>query len=122
MKCKCKKMRIRTPGYRSDSNFDKFPEIKKVDEGWRSILQCPNCDQYWLVDEFDKVQHLWAIKVDHPDKPEEKDLFELHKTSLEKSRGGYSQEQCRMAECNNAALNNSAYCADCCIIKHGVYE
>ena len=41
---------------------------------------------------------------------------------LEESRNGYSKETCVIAGCNNKALNDLAYCANCAIKKFGIYE
>ena len=121
MKCKCSKLKERVSGYREDSYFSNFNEIGQTDKGWRVILQCPKCGQLWLVDVFDKVQSLYAFKIDKPE-DSGKSFFEIHEKYLIEARGGYSHKKCMMAGCGNNALQNLAYCPECAINKLGIYE
>ena len=122
MKCKCAKLDVRVSGYREDNYFKSFPELKQVNDGWRVILKCPECGQHWLVDIFDRVQYLYAYKIDSAEPLQDGEYYKIHKEQLEKSRNGYSNENCAIAGCNNKALKTLAYCAGCAINKFGIYE
>jgi len=122
MKCKCAKLRVRQLGHREDKYFKGFAQLKTVDEGWRSILQCSSCDQLWLVDHYDKLQYLYAYKIDTVELPTEGSFFEMHKSELERLRNGNSAETCKFSSCSNLALNGLAYCAVCAIKERGIYE
>ena len=121
MKCNCSKMKERVHGYREDSYFRHFDEIGQADQGWRVILKCPHCSQLWLVDVFDKVQSLFALKIDRPS-DSEKSFFEVHKKYLIETKSGYSHKKCMMADCENNALKELVYCPECAIKKRGIYE
>ncbi len=114
-------MKERVPGYREDGYFSRLEEIGRADQGWRVILQCPDCNQLWLVDFFDKVQSLFALKLDKPS-DSEKSFFQVHKKYLIEAKGGYSKNKCMMAGCQNNALRDLVYCPDCAIKKRGIYE
>jgi hypothetical protein len=114
-------MKERVSGYREDHYFKRFNEIGRADNDWRVILQCPECNQLWLVDVFDKVQSLFAFKIDSP-KDTERSFFAVHKKYLIESRGGYSQKKCVMAGCENRGLMELVYCPECAINKLGIYE
>lgn len=115
-------MEARVTGWHTDSYFSEMNVVGTTDDGWRAIVQCKECNQYWLVDEYDKLQSLFAFKIDNPAAIEEIDFLEIHKSFLLKKHGGESIEQCKMAGCGNKAVNGLAFCADCLITKHGVYE
>ena len=122
MKCKCKNLDARVPGYREDKYFNEFPEIKLVNDNWRAVLQCPICNQFWLVDYFDRCQYLYAYKLDSAEPLSDGEFYNFHKVFLEKSRKGYSDKKCAVSGCNNMALNELAYCANCAIKKFRIYE
>ena len=115
-------MGVREPGWRTNEYFSAMPKVGEADQGWRSILRCPACGQYWLVDEFDKLQSLFAIKIDNPNKPGESELLEIHEQALLKKHGGESEQDCLFAGCGNKAVKGFALCAKCLITKQGVYE
>jgi len=121
MSCKCKKLKVRVTGWRSDKYFSKMNSVGSTDEGWREILKCNDCNQYWLVDEYDKLQSLFAFKIDNPRAIAKVEFLEIHKAFLLKAYEGESKEKCKMAGCNNNAVNSFAFCANC-LIKQGVYE
>lgn len=60
-------MKERVSGYREDRYFKHFNLVDDSDQGGKVLLQCPVCTQHWLVDIFDKVQNLYALKVDDPE-------------------------------------------------------
>jgi len=122
MKCKCTQLKVRIQGHRTDKYFKDFEEIPRDVSPYGYLLKCPNCAQHWVVDFFDKYQHLHAIKVDSPDSANEDYYFKIHKKTLKESSGGYSDKNCIVAGCNNFALNQLMYCADCAINKYHLLE
>ena len=96
--------------------------VGTTEDGWRAVVQCSKCQQYWRVDEYDKCQSLFAIKIDDPENLEKTDFLEIHKTFLLKSHGGESDENCKMAGCGYKAVKGVVFCASCLITKQGVYE
>ena len=98
-KCKCHEMDIRVTGWRTDDYFKKMKSIGSKDDGWRTIVLCDFCRQYWLVDEYDKLQYLYAFKIDNPEDINDDKIFELHKLFLLKTHGGESVQYCQMASC-----------------------
>ena len=122
MKCQCQSMDIRVTGWRNDSYFNSMPEMQSYGNGWQSILKCSTCSQYWLVDHFDKVQSLFAVKIDSPTDVNKEHLLEKHIGALLKKYNGYSTNNCQFAGCNELALKGKAFCPKCLITKQGVYE
>lgn len=96
--------------------------VGTTDDGWRAIVQCPQCHQYWLVDEYDKLQSLFAFKIDDPESIDKTKFLEIHKDFLLNKYGGESNEKCKMAGCTNHAVKGMAFCANCLVTKRGVYE
>lgn len=122
MLCKCKSMKVRVTGWRTDEYFRKFPKVGESNEGWSHILKCPSCNQHWLADEFDKIQSLLAVKIDNPEKVDQKEILEEHLKELLSKYGGNSKRICQFHGCNNFTVNKKAFCAECLITKQGVYE
>ncbi len=115
-------MEDRVTGWRSDSYFSQMGSIDEINDGWRKVLSCPECSQVWLVDEYDKVQSLFALKIDSPDDLSESKFLDIHKRFLIKEHGGETRETCLMAHCENRAVKDFAFCACCLITKQGVYQ
>jgi len=115
-------MELRVTGWCTDNYFKKMKEVGTSNNGWKKVLYCEQCGQNWLVDEYDKVQYLFAIKIDDPENLSENDYLELHKDFLLKAHNGESSQVCQMAGCNTKAVNDFAFCAECLITKQGVYE
>ena len=122
MTCNCAKMKIRETGWCEDHYFGKMKQIGEDDDGWRGILVCPECSQTWLVEIYDKLQYLFAIKIDDPSNASETKLLAIHIDSFLEKHGGESDVDCQMAGCENRAVNDFAFCAECLIQKRGVYE
>ena len=122
MICNCDKMRIRVTGWRTDSYFENMDQVAEDSGGWRKILRCPKCSQKWLVDEYDKVQDLFGIKIYNPNDTSDSKLLALHKDCLLEKYGGESDLLCQMANCENYAVTSFAFCAECLIQKRGVFQ
>ena len=100
MKCNCANLSVRNSGYAEDNYFKNLHVLKEVTDGWRSIMKCSECNQLWLVDHFDKLQSLFAYKIDSMELPTDGEFFQIHKNELEKLKGGYSKEKCMYKTCN----------------------
>jgi hypothetical protein len=44
--------------------FKKFERIDWKDDAWVKLIKCPDCGQYWQLDEWDKYQAGLAIKIE----------------------------------------------------------
>jgi hypothetical protein len=115
-------MDVRVTGWKSDSYFSKMESVSTIDDGWRVIASCPICSQNWLVDEYDKVQNLYAIKIDDPNDASKLNFLAIHKKCLIEAHDGESTSKCLIAGCENKSVNDFVYCAECLIEKQGVYE
>jgi len=112
----------RVTGWRSDKYFSNMESVSKIDDGWRVVVSCSVCFQTWLVDEYDKVQYLFAIKIDDPTDTSSAKFLEIHKRFLTKAHDGETEEVCKMSGCENNTVNDFAFCAKCLIQKQGVYQ
>jgi hypothetical protein len=89
-----------------------FPSFRHVDaERWRALLQCPKCGQLWAVDEWDKYQIQFAVKVADAEGWSASDEA-LRKAYLAQSRGENKAAKCMWSGCKKNQLNGSAYCVD----------
>ncbi|MCJ8300148.1 MAG: hypothetical protein MJK13_14600 [Pseudomonadales bacterium] len=115
-------MEVRVTGWRSDTYFSQMKNLGVINDGWSAVLSCPICSQTWRVDEYDKIQSLFALKIDSPNDLSEAKFLGIHKSYLIKEHGGESSKICLMARCGNNAVKDFAFCADCLITKQGVYQ
>lgn len=93
------------------------PEFKskltKLETGnWVLLMICPDCKQLWKVDEWDKYQTCYAVKIPLRDNWEAFDNEPLIKEIMIKSHGGLTESKCLSAGCNLNQLNGSAYCVN----------
>ena len=110
-----------------DCNCSKLPSIFDVEDGpkgfiknliklfkdnWIKLMQCPSCKQYLRVDEWDKYQTQFAIKLDKREGWENIDTVPLQKEFLQQSRGGTTQEECMWANCSKNRVKGVVYCVD----------
>jgi hypothetical protein len=110
--CNCSKNKWFTYGHLGMSPYDQMKTIGIDESGWRKYVQCCICNQIWLVDEFDKLQYLFAIKVDEKLNKEqyEKIIIRLRYEVLCERFGGESIEVCSWYQCKNKALNGLKIC------------
>ena len=121
-RCKCSKLATRITGWRTDPYFQSMNQVGSRNDGWRKFLECSCCGQCWLVDEWDKLPNLYAIKIDNPEKFSDQKFLEIHKVFLLKAHSGNSEIFCKMSNCNNKAVNDFVFCAECLISKQGIFE
>lgn len=96
-----------------DAPKDFVKGLRELDVGeWVRLMQCPVCKQYWRVDNWDKYQTQFAIKLAGPDGWKEFDSVPLQKQFLTRSRGGVTDEGCMWVSCNGKRVIGVAYCVD----------
>jgi hypothetical protein len=89
-----------------------FPGFRHVDAAhWRALLRCPTCGQLWAVNEWDKYQIQFAVKIADAEGWTASDEA-LRKEYLAQSRGVNTAAKCMWSGCNKNQLNDSAYCVD----------
>ena len=99
-------------------NYERYPNslksrLVKVDAkagNWLELFQCRVCVQHWQLDVQDKYQTNCAIKIDAPETWHSFNDESLRMQLLVESRGGFSEENCKMANCQNKALKSLAFC------------
>jgi hypothetical protein len=104
----------------------KLPSLVKVDAdqklmmrlaelatgNWVRLCRCRRCGQLWRVDEWDKYQIQFAVKIADSSGWQEFDSEPLRKQFLVESRGGVTEESCNWAGCEKHRLKGVAYCVD----------
>lgn len=79
---------------------------------WVKLMRCPTCGQLWKVDEWDKYQTLYALKIAHQEFWESADATSLVKDRMVQNRGGLSDDKCMWQHCKLKAVRGSAYCVN----------
>ena len=79
--------------------LDDYPSIRRdsdeLESGdWLQLVCCRTCGQLWSVDEWDKYQRQFAIKIPRREGWREFDTMPLHREFLVRSHGGLMDEQC----------------------------
>ncbi len=77
---------------------------------WVTLMECPECNQLWKVDEWDKFQTLYAVKIPEKEGWQDFDNVSLIKDKMISNRGGLTETKCMWADCNNIQVKGSAYC------------
>jgi hypothetical protein len=79
---------------------------------WVKLMECPKCGQLWKVDEWDKYQVLYAVKVPAKEDWENFDSESLIKEKMVVNRGGLTESKCIWVGCKKIQVKGSAYCID----------
>ena len=79
---------------------------------WVLLMTCPNCDQLWIVDEWDKYQASYAIKISTQENWELFDAESLVKEKMIQNHGGLTQDDCMWSGCNSKQVKGSALCVN----------
>ena len=120
-KCICAKLDVQCIGYLRDSYFSHMGTVKTLNDGWDAILRCHTCNQLWRVDSGGgHGDRTLAIKTNNADAPIEY-YHDIHKQFLILSRGGHSNDTCKMLGCINRALKTLRYCEHCGFDKLHLY-
>ena len=97
----------------SNNHSDLKSKLKQVDVGnWVLLMQCPSCKQLYKVDEWDKYQTCYAVKIPSSENWETFDSEPLIKNQMIQNRGGLTNDPCMLAGCNIKQVKGSAYCVD----------
>ncbi|MCD4718660.1 MAG: hypothetical protein K8S13_02210 [Desulfobacula sp.] len=120
--CECKGLPEFIKSDTSDSYFKKFKQIDWKDDAWVKLIKCPDCGQYWQLDEWDKYQTGLAIKIEDPESWKTHNDKEIRIEFLIHTRGGLSEKTCAWQGCNNKAIIGLAYCPLCAYEKAGIRE
>ena len=96
-----------------DGRFDLLKQLEKIDTGnWVNLFRCNKCGQHWRIDECDKYQIQFAVKINNPIHWQEFDTTPLQKQFLIESRGGITNEQCIWQGCFRHCVKGVDYCID----------
>ncbi|MBG13737.1 MAG: metal-binding protein [Thalassobium sp.] len=79
---------------------------------WVKLMECPVCGQLYKVDEWDKYQTCYAVKVPSPEGWREFDGERLIKERMMENRGGLASKVCMRSGCEEKQVNGSAYCVN----------
>lgn len=97
----------------SNNNSDFKSKLNQLEIGdWVLLMQCPDCKQLYKVDEWDKYQTSYAIKLPSSKNWESFDSKSMIKEKMVKDRGGLSKEKCMWAGCHIKQVKGSAYCVN----------
>lgn len=111
MKCNCKQLPDLFDIEDGPKGFAKNLNELAVGD-WIKLMQCPECKQYWRVDEWDKYRTQFAIKLKTAESWEQIDTVPMQKAFLLESRGGTTQEECMWSNCPKNRVKGVAYCVD----------
>ena len=63
-------------------------------DSWFWLVRCRSCGQRWSLDEFEKYQRQFAIKISRREGWRDFDTTPLRREFLVESRGGLTDEPC----------------------------
>jgi hypothetical protein len=79
---------------------------------WVHLHKCSTCGQLWRIDEWDKYQVQFVVRIPAGQDWEQFDASTLQKQFLIQSRGGLSQEQCIWHGCQGKRVQGVVYCVE----------
>ncbi|TLM72397.1 metal-binding protein [Microbulbifer harenosus] len=97
----------------SNSHTEFKSKLDQLEVGdWAFLMRCQECCQLWKVDEWDKYQQSYAVKI--PDKENWKkfDSTALIKEKIMENRGGLTSVPCQWSGCSFKQVKGSAYCVN----------
>jgi len=113
--CKCRKRSVLTETSNTYQEF--ISGLVRLEVGnWVLLMQCPKCDQLYKVQEWDKYQNTYALKVASSEGWQDVDIESPIKERMIQNRGGLSAEACRWSGCKERQVKGSAFCV------HHLYE
>jgi hypothetical protein len=80
--------------------------------GWYSLYQRRSDGSYWRLDQEDKYQGSYIVRISIPETWRTFDATHLEKQLLLAQRGGLAAERCLVAGCASTAIRKSAFCLD----------
>jgi hypothetical protein len=119
MSCACSKLsdivRLEEhPGIERDSD-----QLER--DNWFWLVHCRSCGQLWSLDEWEKHQRQFAIKIPQREGWHDFDTTPLRQAFLIESRGGLTDEPCIWSGCSGWRVRGVVYCAEH-LFKTGVRE
>src|SRR2546426_7991411 len=99
MRCSCSQQEALVDITNSHSEFT--GNLNVIEFGnWVKLMQCPDCGQLWRVEEWDKYQTLYALKVASNVGWEKIDSTRLIKERMVRNRGGLENSKCMWEKCS----------------------
>lgn len=87
--------------------------LEKLEVGnWVLLMKCPECKQLWKIDEWDKYQVSYAVKIPSQENWEDFDSEALIKQVMIENRGGLENQKCMQSGCYINQVKGSAYCVN----------
>ncbi|AOS97372.1 hypothetical protein AUP74_03049 [Microbulbifer aggregans] len=97
----------------SNSHTDFKSKLDLLETGdWVFLMQCPECEQLWKVDEWDKYQQSYAVKISAKESWEEFDSTALIKAKIIENHDGLTSAECLWSGCTVKQVKGSAYCVN----------
>ncbi|MFC6634296.1 metal-binding protein [Microbulbifer taiwanensis] len=97
----------------SNSHTEFKSKLDQLEVGdWVFLMQCPDCSQLWKVDEWDKYQQSYAVKITDKESWKKFDCTALIKEKIIENRGGLTCALCQWSDCNSKQVKGSAYCVN----------
>jgi hypothetical protein len=96
-----------------DAHPELMGHLEKLETGnWIHLYRCRECGQNWRVNERDKYQVQFAVKIADVTRWKEFDSTSLQKQYLLETHGGLTEEVCIWAGCGQNRLKGVVYCVD----------
>ncbi len=73
-------------------------------------MQCPDCNQLYKTEEWDKYQTCYAVKIDSQEAWQIVDTDALIKERIVLQAGGLLPESCLRSGCNQQQVKGRVYC------------
>ena len=88
-------------------------KLNQLDVGdWVLLMQCPDCKQLYKVDEWDKYQTCYAVKIPVSENWVSFDSVSIIKEQMVKNRGGLTNDPCMWSGCEIKQVKGSAFCVN----------
>ncbi|MBQ0806996.1 MAG: hypothetical protein KBT55_03405 [Porticoccus sp.] len=109
--CNCKEQPVLIDISNNHSDFKS--KLNQLDAGdWVMLMRCPDCAQFYKVDEWDKYQTCYAVKISSSQNWESFDSVSLVKEQIVINHGGLTSEPCMWSGCETKQVKGSAYCVN----------
>lgn len=86
--------------------------VRLASGNWVHLHKCSTCGQLWRLDEWDKYQTQFVVRIPAGADWELFDATPLQKNFLVQSRGGLTDEQCIWHGCQEKRLKGVVYCVE----------
>ena len=97
----------------SNNHSDFKSKLNQLGVGnWVLLMQCRDCKQLYKVDEWDKYQTCYAVKILSSDNWESFDSESIIKEQMVQKRGGLTNDPYMWSGCDIKQVKGSAYCVN----------